>query len=516
MPIKRALLSVSDKTNIIDFGTALHHLGIELISTGGTASALREAGLTVRDISELTSFPEMMQGRLKTLHPLVHGGILNRRDNLEDRNSMADHNIVDIDLVVVNLYPFAQVIQDPTITWDVAVENIDIGGPTMLRAAAKNHKFVTVVCDPQDYASIIAKISDEGDIDYSYRQQLAIKTLRHTAYYDAQIANWLNLHSDSPELFPEQFSLGVLFHQSLRYGENPHQSAAVYRQLQPLKPSLLAAKQLQGKELSYNNYNDANAALELLLEFEQTVAVAVKHANPCGVAIGDTIAEAFEKCYDADPVSIYGGIIALNREVDVTCAELLAPIFLEVILAPSYSEEALAILAKKKNLRLLELGERQEWQDNGDLKLQSIRGGLLVQSPDLPNHDTVAWRNVTDIKAAENVYDDLLFAWKVVKHVRSNAIVIVKDGRTLGLGIGQVNRVDAVRHALRQAGDAAQDAVLASDAFFPFEDSIREAGITGIQAIIQPGGSVRDEESIQAANELKIAMIFTGKRHFRH
>ena len=517
MAIKRALLSVSDKTGIVEMASELHKLGIELISTGGTCKTLLEAGLPVREISEITQFPEMMDGRLKTLHPLVHGGILNRRDNPQDRELMAAHGIEDIDLVIVNLYPFLKVVQAPDITWEKAIENIDIGGPTMVRSAAKNHKFVTVVVDPADYEQIISLVHQLGEVPLEQRRLLAIKALRHTAYYDSLISSWLDEFIGNKEnYYPQELGLGMFYHQKMRYGENPHQSAALYRQMHIRQPSLLSAKQLQGRELSFNNFNDGNAALELMLEFTKTVAIAVKHAAPCGVALGDTPAEAFQRCYDADPVSIYGGIIAINCEIDAATAELLKPIFLEVVLAPSFSPEALAILSGKTNLRLLELGPVETWDRSGEVQLRSIRGGFLMQSPDTLDSDDTAWKVVSAKETTPQQLEDLLFAWTVVKHVRSNAIVVAKNGQTLGIGGGQVNRVDAARFALNHAGEQVQGAVLASDAYLPFDDSIMEAGSKGIAAIIQPGGSIRDEDCIKAADSLGIAMVFTGMRHFKH
>lgn len=511
--IKRALISVSDKTGLIPFAQGLAEQDIELISTGGTARALKDAGLTVKEVAEITGFPEILDGRVKTLHPRIHSGILAVRDKEEHQRQLEEHHITPIDLVVVNLYPFAETIARPDVTFEEAIENIDIGGPSMVRAAAKNHAYVTIVVDPVDYEPVLAELKEKGQISSELRRRLAAKAFRHTAGYDALIAQYLS--EQAGERFPERLTLTFDKVQTLRYGENPHQEAAFYQEPLARQSGIAQAEQLHGKELSYNNINDADAALQLVREFEEPAVVAIKHTNPCGVGLGSTLAEAFQKAYEADPVSIFGGIIAVNRPVDQAVADRMAELFLEVIIAPDFTPEALARLTQKKNIRLLKLdvngGEDQQVQ-----LVRSVTGGLLVQEADFGQLNEEELKVVTQRAPSEAEWEQLFFAWKVVKHVKSNAIVLAKDGQTLGVGAGQMNRVGAARIAIEQAGMKAKGAVLASDAFFPMKDTVEEAAKAGISAIIQPGGSIRDEESIQEADRHGIAMVFTGMRHFKH
>lgn len=505
----RALLSVSDKTGIVELARVLHDAGIELISTGGTEAAIVAAGLPVKNISEVTSFPEMLDGRVKTLHPLVHGGLLGRRDLTSHVEQMKDHDIEPIDYVVVNLYPFKETIAKENTTYDEAIENIDIGGPSMLRSAAKNHASVTVVVDPADYENVAAAVRD-GGTTFELRQQLATKAFRHTAAYDALIADYLG--QQIGETFPEQLTVTYEKVQDLRYGENPHQQAAFYKTPLYTGMTLANAVQLHGKELSYNNIQDTNAALEALSELTEPAAVVVKHMNPCGVAVGQTISQAFSRAHAADPVSIFGGIVALNREVDVETAEALRNIFLEIIIAPSFSEAALDRLKEKKNLRLLTLDMGQMT----GMRLTAVAGGLLVQDGDDVTLDDASCQIVTDRRPTASEWEDLKLAWRVVKHVKSNAIVVAKDETTIGIGAGQMNRVGAAKIAFEQAGERAKGAALGSDAFFPMSDTVEAAAAAGITAIIQPGGSIRDDESIEAANRHGITMVFTSVRHFKH
>ncbi|MCA0982140.1 bifunctional phosphoribosylaminoimidazolecarboxamide formyltransferase/IMP cyclohydrolase [Exiguobacterium aestuarii] len=505
----RALLSVSDKTGIVELATVLHEAGIELISTGGTEAALQQAGLPVKNISEVTSFPEMLDGRVKTLHPLVHGGLLGRRDLDTHVAQMKDHDIEPIDYVVVNLYPFKETIAKENTTYEEAIENIDIGGPSMLRSAAKNHASVTVVVDPSDY-TLVADEVRKGGTSFETRQRLATKAFRHTAAYDALIADYLGRQIG--ETFPEQLTVTYEKVQDLRYGENPHQQAAFYKTPLYDGMTLANATQLHGKELSYNNIQDTNAALEALSELNEPAAVVVKHMNPCGVAVGRTISQAFERAHAADPVSIFGGIVALNREVDVETADALRNIFLEIIIAPSFSEAALERLKEKKNLRLLTLDMGQMT----GMRLTAVAGGLLVQDGDDMTLDDAACQIVTDRRPTASEWEDLKLAWRVVKHVKSNAIVVAKDETTIGIGAGQMNRVGAAKIAFEQAGERATGAALGSDAFFPMADTVEAAAAAGITAIIQPGGSIRDAESIEAANRHGITMVFTSVRHFKH
>ena len=507
-----ALVSVSDKSGLVPFVSKLVELGFEIISTGGTKSALEDAGLKVISIDEVTGFPEILEGRVKTLHPMVHGGLLAKRNDDFHIQQVKENKIKYIDLVCVNLYPFAQTLANPNSTHEEKIENIDIGGPSMLRSAAKNFNDVTVVVDTSDYGLIISELKTLGSTTIQTRQQLAGKVFNHTAAYDAMIAGYFNEVNkvDMQVKLTKTYEL----EQVLRYGENPHQAAAFYKELGEHDYSITSSEQLHGKELSFNNIADANAALEIISEFDSPAAVAVKHMNPCGVGIGIDIDEAFQKAYDADPISIFGGIIALNRMVTVETATRLNEIFLEIVLAPDFEPDALEILKAKKNIRLLKTsmsGRKTQTQ-----RLVTVKGGLLVQEADskeLTNDDLIV---VTKIKLDAPDIEQLLFGMRVVKHVKSNAIALVKDGMTIGIGAGQMNRVGAAKIALEQAGDKAKGAYLASDAFFPMSDTIELAAKYGIKAIIQPGGSIKDKDSIKACDDLGIAMIMTGYRHFKH
>ncbi|WP_077620421.1 bifunctional phosphoribosylaminoimidazolecarboxamide formyltransferase/IMP cyclohydrolase [Bacillus sinesaloumensis] len=512
MTIKRALVSVSDKQGLVPFVKALIENGVEVISTGGTKRTLEEAGLSVIGISEVTNFPEIMDGRVKTLHPNIHGGLLAVRENEDHVKQLQDHDITPIDLVVVNLYPFQQTIAKPDVQFVDAIENIDIGGPSMLRSAAKNHKYVTVVVDPQDYDTVLEEISEKGEVAQETKLRLGAKVFRHTAAYDAVIADYLT--NAAGEESPESLTVTYEKKQDLRYGENPHQKAAFYKKPLGTHVSIASATQLHGKELSYNNINDADAALQIVKEFNEPAAVAVKHMNPCGVGVGTTIEEAYQKAYEADSTSIFGGIIAVNREVDAQTAHKMREIFLEIIIAPSFSEEAFEILSSKKNLRLLTVDFSDD--QKVEKKLVSVRGGLLVQDEDAFGFDDATISIPTKREPTEQEWADLKLGWKVVKHVKSNAIVLAKENMTIGIGAGQMNRVGSASIAINQAGEKAKGSALASDAFFPMGDTVEAAAKAGITAIIQPGGSIRDEESIQKADEYGIAMVFTGVRHFKH
>ncbi len=518
IPIRRALLSVSDKTGIVDLGRALAAQGVDLVSTGGTAKALRAAGLDVRDISDLTGFPEMMDGRVKTLHPIVHGGLLAVRDDPEHVAAMEAHGIGAIDLVVVNLYPFAATVAKGADRPEI-IENIDIGGPSMIRSAAKNHAFVAIVTDPADYALV-----SDGSTTLDQRRRLAAKAYAATAAYDGMIAQWFAF-SDQGESFPDILPLTLKHGQALRYGENPHQSAAFYTATGPAARGIGQARQVQGKELSYNNFNDADAALDLVSEFAQAdpSVVIVKHANPCGVATASTLSEAYDAAFACDTVSAFGGIIALNRPLDAATARAITQIFTEVVIAPDADEEALAIFAAKKNLRLLLTGALPDAARPG-LLAKSITGGWLLQTRD--NGTPGELKVVTQRAPTEQELADCRFAWTVAKHVKSNAIVYARGGSTAGIGAGQMNRLESARIAAWKAKDAADKAgwgaartigsAVASDAFFPFADGLLAAVEAGATAVIQPGGSIRDEEVVAAADAAGLAMVFTGMRHFRH
>jgi len=506
----RALVSVSNKRGVAEFAQRLAQHGVTFISTGGTHRTLVEAGVPALDVSAVTGFPEMMDGRVKTLHPAIHGGLLALRDDPAHMRVAAEHGIEMIDLVVVNLYPFAETVARPDVTLAEAIEQIDIGGPSMLRSAAKNWRDVVVVVDPGDYTWIADRIADGQPITRDERLRLAAKVFRHTARYDAAIAQYLT--DAAGEDWPETYTVSFEKAQDLRYGENPHQRAAFYVRSHESGLTLAGARQVQGKELSYNNIQDAAAALAALAEFEQPAVVAVKHVSPCGVGIGDRLAEAWQRAYDADPVSIFGGIVAANREIDEDVAAQLADLFLEIVIAPSFTVRARELLAKKKNLRVL-LDPRPPISVR---ELRTVGDGLLVQDRNLPETGALELRTVTQIAPTPQQIAQLEFAWRVVKHVRSNAIVIAQPGMTVGIGGGQTNRVGAVEIAARQAGERARGAVLASDAFFPMKDGVEAAARAQVSAIIQPGGSIRDADVIAAADAAGIAMVFTGRRHFKH
>lgn len=512
--MKRALVSVSDKIGLIPFVRGLQENGYEIISTGGTKRILDEAGIQTIAIDDVTGFPEILDGRVKTLHPMVHGGLLAVRDSKKHQQQCADLHIQHIDLVCVNLYPFKETISRPGFTHAEAIENIDIGGPSMLRSAAKNHAYVTVVTDTEDYDTVLNEIREHGDTTLTTRQHLAAKVFRKTAQYDAMIASYLTDTYDEGG-YCEHMTLTFDKKQDLRYGENPHQTACFYRTMEETPYSIATAKQLHGKELSYNNIQDANATLQMLKEFEgRPTAVAVKHMNPCGIGTADDLYRAWRKAYEADTTSIFGGIVAFNEEVTLPIAEELHSMFLEIVLAPSFTPEAFDILAKKKNIRLMTF--TKEAKETFRRQVVSVSGGLLVQDVN-QKHATEDMLHVVTAKqpTAEQI-DDMLFGDKVVKHVKSNAIVIVKDGQTLGVGAGQMNRVGAAKIALEQAGERAKGAVLASDAFFPMDDTVTLAAEYGIAAIIQPGGSIKDEDSTEACDRFGIAMVHTGMRHFKH
>ena len=504
---KRALISVSDKTNIVEFAKGLEKHGFEVISTGGTYTHLKNNGVSCISIEDVTHFPEILEGRVKTLHPKIHGGLLSKRGNELHNKHVAENNIEYIDLVCVNLYPFEATVKKEGVSEEEIIENIDIGGPSMLRSAAKNFNDVAVVTDINDYDRVLSEL-EQGGITYETRRALAIKVFNTTASYDAAIANYFN---KKDKLVPERLTLSYNLQDSLRYGENPHQKAYHYVQDNNESYALQNAVQLHGKEMSYNNLQDASAALDILAEFDETTCVAVKHMNPCGVATGSSVFEAYSRAYEADPVSIFGGIVAVNGKVDKETVEKMHSIFLEIILATDYDEEALEILTKKKNLRIYKLSEKN---NNHEQQIKSVRGGILVQ--DFNDKLADEYESVTEKKVDESQQRDVEFGLKVVKHVKSNAIVVVKDGQTLGIGAGQMNRVGSCKIALEQAGEKARGAVLASDAFFPMRDSADIAADYGIAAIVQPGGSIRDQESIDACNEKGVAMVFSKIRHFKH
>jgi phosphoribosylaminoimidazolecarboxamide formyltransferase/IMP cyclohydrolase len=517
MPIKRALLSVSDKTGLIPFAKALAGRHIQLLSTGGTAKALREAGLEVTEVSEVTDFPEIMDGRVKTLHPKIHGGILADRDNGEHMTAMGQHQIEAIDLVVLNLYPFEATVAKGA-DYGTVIENIDIGGPAMLRASAKNHAHVTIVTDPEDYDSVLEELEKHsGKTSVDFRKKLALKAFSLTAYYDAKISEWLSGQQAEKQGFRQRFTYPATLQSSLRYGENPHQKAALYTTSLD-KGTLAGATQLQGKELSYNNLNDTDAAWAIACEFKEPCVAIIKHANPCGVALGSNTVEAFHKALACDPVSAYGGIIALNQPLTEEFVEAMGKLFVEVIIAPEVTKEAAKALTKKKNLRLLEAGSLLPAQAK-PLMLTTISGGVLVQSTDDKQITEEDLSIVSKSQPSTEMLEDMLFAFRLCKHVKSNAIVIARDGATVGIGAGQMSRVDSVRIACwkaEEAGLSTEGAVLASDAFFPFDDNVHRAAEAGIAGLIQPGGSIRDEEVVEAANKHEVAMVMTGVRHFRH
>jgi len=518
-PVRRALISVSDKTGILEFAESLTAMNVAILSTGGTYKVLSEAGFPVTEVSEYTGFPEMMDGRVKTLHPKIHGGLLGRRGT--DDAIMEEHGIDAIDMVVVNLYPFEATVANPDCKLEDAVENIDIGGPTMLRSAAKNHKDVAVVTDPADYDRILKEMQDnDGQLAHATRFDLAIKTFEQTSRYDGAISNYFGkmFSSDESDTFPRTYNTQFVKKQTMRYGENPHQNAAFYTERNPSEASISTATQLQGKELSFNNIADTDAALELVKTFSETACVIVKHANPCGVSIGATQFEAYDRAYKTDPTSAFGGIIAFNTELDAQTAQAIVDRqFVEVIIAPTVSAEAVAIVEAKKNVRLLACGELDAQQTAHDFK--RVTGGLLVQDRDLGMVEEADLKVVTKKAPTAEQMKDLMFAWKVAKFVKSNAIVYVKDGMTIGVGAGQMSRVYSAKIAGIKASDEGLEvpgSVMASDAFFPFRDGIDAAAEAGITAVIHPGGSMRDQEVIDAADEHGIAMVFTGMRHFKH
>ena len=523
--IKRALISVSDKKGIVKFASALNNAGIKIISTGGTFSELKNANIEVKDVSSVTNFPEILDGRVKTLHPKIHGGLLNIRNNKDHQKTINEQEIENIDLLVVNLYPFEDTIKNKS-NHKTCIENIDIGGPAMIRAAAKNHESVGVIVDPNDYDEIINEINDNDlSLTEETLKKLALKAFARTAAYDSTISNWLSNELDIP--LGKYKSIGGIEHQSLRYGENPHQKAKFYNDGSNVF-GLITANQIQGKELSYNNINDTNAAFELVSEFDPNLESAVaiiKHANPCGVATGDSLNSAYKKALRCDSVSAFGGIIALNKELDVETAKEISEIFTEVIITPSISDEAKNILSSKKNLRILITGGLADPEKAG-ISIKSVAGGFLAQTKDNIIIDKKNLKVVTKRQPSDQELDDLLFAFKVAKHVKSNAIVYAKDGSTVGIGAGQMNRLDSSRIAARKSDDAAKminleepmavGSVVASDAFFPFADGLMAAAEAGVTAIIQPGGSIRDDEVIEAANNANLTMLFTGIRHFNH
>ena len=524
-PIRRALISVSDKTGLEELGRFLADKGVEILSTGGSAKALAKAGIAVKEVASHTGFPEIMDGRVKTLHPKIHGGLLARRDSAEHVAAQVKHDIPDIDLLVVNLYPFAKTVAGGG-SWDDCIENIDIGGPAMLRGAAKNHDFVSVVTDPADYGKLMVEMDEQaGGTTLAFRRALARKTYAHTAAYDGAIAMWMSEQAADP--LPESISLSGTRMQMLRYGENPHQQAAFYRS-GPARPGIATALQLQGKELSYNNLNDTDAAFELVAEFEQPAIAIIKHANPCGVAVAKdekTFAEAYARALACDPVSAFGGIIALNRALDAATATEIVKLFAEVVIAPKISDEAKAVLAAKPNVRVLETGSLPDPKARGHV-VKSLSGGLLVQDRDFGHVAEADLKIVTKRAPSAAEIADLLFAFRVAKHVKSNAIVYAKNGATVGIGAGQMSRVDSSRIAAWKADEAAKAAgakesfakgsVVASDAFFPFADGLLAAASAGATAVIQPGGSMRDADIIKAADDAGLAMVLTGMRHFRH
>lgn len=510
--MKRALVSVSDKNNLVSFVQGLVDCGYQIISTGGTKKALDDADIATIAIDEVTHFPEMLDGRVKTLHPLIHGGLLGVRNKETHVAQMKEHHIEPIDLVCVNLYPFKETIAKKGFTHEEAIENIDIGGPSMIRSAAKNHQFVTVVTDANDYDMVLSEIKEQGDTTLETRQKLAAKAFRTTAAYDAMIQKYLTDKFEVTE--PEKVIFSYDCKQTLRYGENPHQSASFYTDGSNVRYSMTTATQLHGKELSYNNIQDANATLQILKEFIGTPAVvAVKHMNPCGVGTASDITSAWKKAYESDPVSIFGGIIAFNEEVNLACAQDMSQMFLEIILAPSFTKEAFELLSQKKNIRLMTFNTEGIDAKN---KMVSVTGGILMQGEDDYLETADDLRVVTNRKPTELQINDSLFGMKIVKHVKSNAIVLVNDGRTIGIGAGQMNRVGAAKIALEQAGELAKGATLASDAFFPMNDTVELASQYGIECIIQPGGSIKDQDSIDMCNEKDITMMMTGKRHFKH
>ncbi len=513
--VKRALISVSNKHGIVEFAKGLNALGIEIISTGGTARALSEAGVAVTEVSSVTGFPEMLEGRVKTIHPIIAGGVLADRRKKEHMKQLEEHGIQPIDMVVINLYPFAETIAKPDVTLEEAIENIDIGGPSLIRAAAKNFESVAVVVEPERYGEILGELkANKGSLSRETRFDLARSAFKHTADYDETIYGYLVGLSEE-ERFPELLKLVFAKISGLRYGENPHQNAAFYRQEGAPHTALVNVRQLHGKELSYNNILDVDSAWNLASEFDEPVCVIVKHNNPCGVAVAADQATAYRLAFDADPASAFGGVIAFNKEVDKATAQQAAEVFVEAIVAPGFSHEALEALTGKKGIRLLDMGGATKRSAFG-LDLRRVDGGLLAQDFDVIKEEREGMSVMGEIAPTETQWNDLLFAWKVAKHVKSNAIVLAKDLVTVGIGAGQMSRVDSAYIAIKKAGDRTKDCVMASDAFFPFRDSVDLGADAGVKAIIEPGGSVKDDEIIAACKDYRIALVFTGKRHFRH
>ena len=510
--MKRVLISVYDKKGIVEFAKELIELGWEIISTGGTSKVLKEAGIEIIDIEEITRFPEILDGRVKTLHPNIHGGLLYKRDSDEHKKTLDDLNIHSIDMVVNNLYPFEETIKKQGVGHEEVIENIDIGGPSMIRAAAKNYKYVTVVMDPSDYSKVLEELKSKGETSIELRRALARKVFQYTAYYDSLIANYFN--SLDSIGFPDIMTFSFKDKQSLRYGENPHQKAAFYKEIDNLEGTIAGAIQLHGKELSFNNINDGNGTLEILKEFDEPTVVAVKHANPCGIGSGENLLEAYNKAYESDKVSIFGGIIGANREIDEEVAKRINDIFIEIVMAPAFTDKALEILTSKKNIRILQIPNIMK-KDYPSLDVKKVLGGILIQERDIKLLDGEL-KVVTKRRPTDKEMEDLLFGWKAVKGVKSNGVLLVKDKGTIGIGMGEVNRVWAVKAAIERAGEKVKDSVLASDGFFPFKDSVEALAKAGVTAIIQPGGSLRDEESIEEANKNGIAMVFTRMRHFKH
>ncbi len=516
--VKRVLISVSDKTGIVEFAKELSSLGIEILSTGGTAKTLKSAGLRVKDVSDYTKFPEMLGGRLKTLHPKIHGGLLWRRDDPKDEQEIRANKIESIDMVVVNLYPFEQTVSKPDVTFDEAIENIDIGGPTMLRAASKNFRDVIVIVDPDDYVKILNELKiRDGEAGYDIKFYLAKKVFSHTARYDTLISNYLSRYGEAGDLFPKYFNQSFLKMSDLRYGENPHQKAALYKEPLYNGLSLVDAKILQGKEMSYNNYLDSSAAIDLVREFHGPAAVIIKHNNPCGVAVADKIEAAYVKAFEADPVSAFGGVIALNRDVNVATAKEILKLFVEIIIAPGFDPEALTLISGKPNIRLLVMDLAQSPLG---FDIRKVQGGLLAQEKDTGKIDDYkALKVVTKRKPTDDEYAALEFAWKICKHMKSNAIIYTSKDHALGIGVGQTSRVDSAKLAEMKAGNfniSLKGSVVASDAFFPARDGIEVIAKAGATAVIQPGGSIKDNDVIAAADEYNMAMVFTGMRHFKH
>lgn len=519
MKIKRALISVSNKEEVVNLAEGLRGLGVEILSTGGTAKMLRDNGIPVKDVAEFTKFPAMLDGRVKTLHPRIHGGLLAQRDNPDHMAQVKQHGLDLIDLVAVNLYPFETTIKRPDCSLEEAIEQIDIGGPAMLRSAAKNFEHVVVLVDPRDYSKVLGELKrSDGQVSRDTRLALAQKVYAHTARYDSTVSSYLEhqVQGEGAVRFPGILTAHFEKVQNLRYGENPHQQAAFYREMEVMEHCVATARQIHGKAMSFNNYMDANAALELVREFRDVAAVIVKHNNPCGVAFGDTPAEAFLRAKETDPVSAFGGVIAFNHPVDEEAAREITPMFVEIVIAPGFESEALELLKKKKDLRLLDVGPTLKEQTGG-MDMKRVVGGLLLQDRDQGRIDDIRTvKVVSRRKPTTDEYEAMAFAWVVCKHVKSNAIVYARYGQTVGIGAGQMSRIDSVRIGSMKAKLPLQGTVLASDAFFPFRDGIDEAFTAGVTAIIQPGGSIRDEEVIHAINEHDMAMILTGVRHFRH